>query len=302
MNVQTLDLNLLRVFDAVYAAGSISKAALKLHLSQPAVSNALGRLRRHLDDNLFVRKAQGMTPTPRAHVLIEPVRRALAILDQGLRAESPFDFPHSDRRFVIAAEDYGEAVLMPRFIDWLASSAPSIRIVIRYGRSGSLAQELRDGAVDLALDFFALPLKGYQSQCLLTDSLRTLARQNNREIGLHLDLNTFTRLRHVVLAPPHQQVAPMIDLALRKRNLRRTIAVTVPHFMSMPAIVSASDLVCTMPDRMASLYVSPFQLKAYQTPLRIPNFPVYMIWHDSLEGDEGHRWLRDNLMELAHRL
>lgn len=301
MNLRTLDLNLLLVFDAVYTERSISRAAFKLHLSQPTVSNALARLRERLGDALFERSAQGMAPTPRAKTLAEPIRQALALLERGLRGGDDFDYAHAEREFVVAAEDYGETVVLPRFIDWLGQAAPGIRIRIRPEPGAQLQAELREGTVDLALDYFAPQDPAVLSSCVLTESLLTLARRDHPLVGERLGLETYLALRHVVLA--HQgHSRPMIDLALAKRGLSRHIAVTVPHFLSMPLLVQTSDLVCTLPRRMGQLYADHFRLKAHAVPLRTPQFPVYLLWHRNAEQDTGHRWFREHLVEFCQRL
>ncbi len=301
MDLRSLDLNLLLVFDAVYRERSISKAAIALHLSQPAVSNALARLRGRLDDPLFERNAQGVSPSPRAKALVEPIRQALSILERSLCGDNSFDYSSSDREFVIAVEDYGETVILPRFLDWLARVAPQVRINIRPEPSSYLGTELRDGRVDFALDYFPMRQSGYESKCVLTEGLLTLSRSNLPEVGERLSLDNFLKLRHVALAP-RVRTNSMIDLALSKRGLKRTIAVTVPHFLSMPVMVQNSDMVCTMPRRMANLYVDHFRLRSHVVPLRVPEFPIYMIWHDSHEADAGHRWLRSHLIEFSGRL
>lgn len=301
MNLRTLDLNLLVVFDAIYNERSISKAALKLHLSQPTVSNALARLRERLQDALFERSSQGMLPTPRAKTLAEPIRQALDVLERGFRGEDNFDFAHSDREFVIAVEDYGETIILPRFIDWLAKVAPRIRIRIRPEAAALLKGEMRDGAVDLALDYFALQEHGYHSECVMTETLLSLSRRDHPTVAERLSLETFLSLRHVVLAP-RTSTMPMIDLALSKRGLQRHISVTVPHFLSMPMMVQTSDMICTLPRRMAHLYADHFHLKSHTVPLRIPRFPVYVIWHDSTAVDASHQWFRKHLIEFCQRL
>ncbi len=301
MNLRSLDLNLLLVFDAIYAERSISRAAASLHLSQPTVSNALARLRVRLADPLFERSARGMAPTPRARTLAEPVRQALELLERGLHGRRGFDFATSDREFVIAVEDYGETVILPRFIDWLAKTAPNVRMRIRPEPAALLKSEMRDGAVDLALDYFKLPHTGFRSKVLLTESLLSLLRRGHPVGGGKLSLEAFVALRHVVVAP-RPSTMPMIDLALAKRGLQRHIAVTVPHFLSMPMMVQTADMVCTLPRRMAHLYADHFQLKAYAVPLRLPQFPVYLIWHASADGDASHEWLRQQLIEFCLQL
>lgn len=301
LSLRSLDLNLLLVFDAIYRERSISRAAEALHLSQPAVSNALARLRLRMGDALFERHGQGMAPTPQAKALAGPIRQALDLLERGLRDPHPFDFARTEREFVIAVEDYGETVILPRFVDWLGRAAPGVRVRIRPEPSAGLKAELRDGAVDLALDYFPLAEAGYRSRSVLTDTLLTLARPQHPQVGERLTLEAYLAQRHVVLAP-REGSRPMIDLALAKRGLARDIAVTVPHFQSMPVMVQGSDRLCTLPRRMALLYADHFRLRAHALPLRVPQFPVYLIWHQAAEGDGGHEWFRRELMAFCERL
>ncbi len=301
MNLRSLDLNLLLVFDAIFTERSISKAAQKLNLSQPTVSNALARLREHMQDPLFERSPQGMLPTPRGKVLSKPIRQALDVLDRGLRGEAAFNFTDSSREFVIAVEDYGETIILPRLLEWLSKVAPHIRIRIRPEPSGQLKNALRDGEVDLALDYFVLREPGFHSKCVMTETLLSLSRRDHPLVGEKLSLDSYLAQFHVVLAP-RTDAMPMIDLALSKRGLKRQIAVIVPHFLSMPVIVQSSDLICTLPRRMAHLYADHFNLKSYAVPLRIPRFPVYLIWHESAEADAGHLWFRNCLIDFCQRL
>ena len=302
VNLRSLDLNLLLVFDAVFQERSISKAARKLHLSQPTVSNALARLREGLRDPLFERSPQGMLPTSRAKMIYKPIRQALDVLDRGLRGEDAFNFTRSDREFVIAVEDYGETIILPRLLEWLSRVAPQIRIRIRAEQSAQLKTALREGEVDLVLDYFALRESDYHSECVMTETLLSLTRRNHPQIGnKKLNLDSYLTQRHVVLAP-RTDAMPMIDLALSKRGLKRKIAVIVPHFLSMPVIVQNSNLICTLPRRMAELYADNFDLKSHAVPLRVPHFPIYLIWHELAETDAGHRWFRNCLIDFCRRL
>ena len=301
VNLRTLDLNLLLIFDAIYGERSISKAALRLHLSQPTVSNALARLRERLQDPLFERSAGGMLPTARARTLADPIRQALTTLERGLRGDDRFDFARAEREFVIAVEDYGESVILPGFIQWLADVAPGVRIRIRAETSTPIKGELRDGTVDLALDYFPLQEARYHHQCVLTESLMCLSRRDHPGLTERMTLDTYLAMRHIVLGTP-TNARPMIDLALSKRGLQRRIAVTVPHFISMPVMVQSTDMVCTLPRRMAQLYADNFRLQSHVLPLRIPQFPVYLIWHEAQAADAGHQWLRSHLSEFCQRL
>lgn len=300
-SLRSLDLNLLLVFDAVHRERSISRAAAALHLSQPAVSNALARLRRHLGDPLFERQGQGMAPTPQAKALAGPIRQALEMLERGLRGPQHFDYAHAEREFVIALEDYGETVILPHFVDSLGCEAPGVRVRIRPEPSARLAAELRDGTVDLALDYFPIAQPGFRSEAVLTETLLTLARPDHAGLGERLTLEAYLAQRHVVLAA-REGTRPMIDLALAKRGQSRRIAVTVPHFQSMPVLVRGSDLLATLPRRMALLYARHFGLRTCAVPLRVPQFPVYLIWHEAVDADPGHAWFRRELAALCTRL
>ena len=300
-NLRTLDLNLLLVFDTVYVERNITRAAAKLNLSQPAVSNALTRLRERLDDPLFERSPEGMRPTARARAMAEPVRQALDLLERGVRPTDVFDFARSERRFVFAVEDYGETVVLPRFVDWLAQTAPGIRIQIRPEHGGALAEAMSEGRVDLGLDYFVQAGSGFRNECVLTDGLLALARPDHPQLGERLTLETYLSLRHVVLTPRTTSL-PMIDLTLAKRGLRRQVVVEVPHFLSMPAIVQMTQMVCTLPGRMARLYAEHFRLRMHEVPLRMPTFPVYLTWHQRADEDPAHRWLREQLIDFCRRL
>ncbi len=303
MNLRSLDLNLLLVFDAIYRESSISKAAGTLNLSQPTVSNALARLRERLEDPLFERTAKGMVPTPRAKQLAEPIRQALNTVERALRGTEEFDAANAEREFVIAVEDYGEAVILPSFMHMLADIAPHIRFRIRPESSSQLQTELREGTVDLALDYFPLPQSDYRSTCVLTESLITLARAGHPDLDPDgkLSLDQYLALQHIVLSAKGN-ARPMIDLALSKRGLQRRIAVRVPHFISMPPMVQSTNFLCTLPRRMGQLYSEHFPVQAYELPLRTPRFPVYLIWHESADPDAGHQWFRNRLIEMCLHL
>ncbi|MGO1767844.1 MAG: LysR family transcriptional regulator [Advenella sp.] len=301
MNLRSLDLNLLLVFDAIYTDRSISKAARRLHLSQPTVSNALSRLRERLDDPLFERTAQGMIPTPRAKILSDPIRQALVILERGLRGNDDFDFASAERHFVIVVEGYGEAVVLPRFIDWLDKVAPRICFQIRPRSSMDLETELREGTVDLSLNYFPIDSPGVRNTCVLTESLISLTREDHPLVTGKVNLDMFLALRHVVLAHDTKS-RPMIDLALAKRGYSRKVAVLVPHFLSMPLMIQSSDMIATLPARMGQLYSDNFRLRMHPVPLRIPQFPIYLSWHQNADDDAGHRWIRQRLADFCQRL
>ncbi|MGA1554382.1 MAG: LysR family transcriptional regulator, partial [Burkholderiaceae bacterium] len=168
MNLRSVDLNLIPIFDAIFTEGNLTRAAERMAMSQPAMSNALARLRRQARDPLFLRTAKGMVPTPRAQRMAADFRQALVLIRNGLQPQD-FDFSASQRDFSIAVEDYGEAVITPPFMDWLLKTAPRVQARIWPGRSQTIQDELRNGTVDLAVDYFKLEGRGLQSALLMTD-------------------------------------------------------------------------------------------------------------------------------------
>ena len=301
MNLRSIDLNLLAVFDAIYTERSLTRAARKVPLSQPAMSNALRRLRESLEDPLFTRTAQGMIPTPRARALAEPVRQALDLIQNGLRRDAEFDFGSSHRKFTVAAEDYGEAVIMPRLMDWITHVAPYIRLEIRPEPGSSLGPQLKDGLVDIALDYFALKGNEFEVQAVIDETLVTMSRRDHPLIGDTLGLDQFASIPHLALTP-RTRTTPVVDRALAGVGLKRRIAAQAPHFLSMPLIVQNTNLLCTLPKRMAHVYADVFRLKVLKTPVDLPAFPIYLMWHRSMNDDPGHQWLRTAIIELCQRI
>lgn len=298
MNLRAFDLNLLPVFEAILNEGNLTRAAEKLAMSQPAMSNALSRLRVALDDRLFVRTPRGMTPTPRARLMAEPARLALDLIQNMLRENTNFDYGSSARTFTIAVEDYGEAVIMPRFMDWLIEVAPGVRAKIRPERSAALREELKNGSVDLAIDYFRLRDEEFSNLPLMEDELVSMVRQAHPVIGDSLTLDQYISLPHVVLT----QGRPVVDRTLTKMGLKREIALEVPHFLSMPLIVKNSNLICTLPRRMAMLYAEYFRVKILKAPIKFPTVPIFLVWSQMLDNDPGHQWLRDSLRDFCKRV
>ena len=308
MNLRSIDLNLLAVFDAIAAEGNQSRAASKLGMSQPAMSNALARLRAAIGDPLFVRTAQGMTPTARARALIAPLRQALDLIQAGLeqaRRNDQFDGGASARTLVIALEDYGDAVIMPRFMDWLTQTAPGIRVRIRRDLTESaLTRKLGDGSVDIAVRYLRTKDAGLRIKHLLNEEFVSMVRQDHPSVGDTLSLSQYLALPHVVFGRLGNKGIQnsIVDTELRRMGLTRNVALQVPGFQSMPIVVQNTNFVCTLPRRMAQVYAHPFRLKTLKTPLTLAPLPLYMLWGKTMERDPAHQWLRNSLNELCQRL
>ncbi len=307
MNLRSIDLNLLTVFDSIMTEGNLTRAADKLGMSQPAMSNALARLRAAVDDPLFVRTAQGMTPTPRARLLAGPVRQALDLIQAGLRTRrrgEVFDPGSSARSYVISVEDYGETVIMPRFMDWLMQVAPGVRIRIRPEPGLTLSRKLGDGTIALATRYAAPQDAELNVRHLLDESFVSLVRHDHPTVGDSLTLAQYLSLPHVVFGRLGRKGVrgSVVDTALRRRGLKREIVLQVPGFQSMPVIVRNTNFICTMPRRMAQVYAHHYRLKTLKTPLELPPLPLYLVWGKAMDADPEHEWLRSSFYEICQRL
>lgn len=297
-SVRNIDLNLLTVFDAILTEGSLTRASRKFFMSQPAMSNALSRLRIALGDPIFIRTSEGMVPTPRARRLAGPVRQALDLIQNGLREQGSFQHETSTRKFVIAIGDYGEVVIMPRFMEWLTHTAPEIQIQIRPEAGRELTVELRAGSVDLAMDYFPIRAADFSNLHLMDEVLLSMVRNDHSSVGDSLTLDDYLTLPHVV----REHDRPIVDSVLKKLGHTRKIALRVPHFLSMPLIVQKTNFISTLPRRMGQVYAELFRTRLLRTPVDFPRIPIYLMWHQSANGDAGHIWLRQSLYDLCQRL
>jgi DNA-binding transcriptional LysR family regulator len=301
MNLRSLDLNLLVVFDAILVEGSLSRAADRIGMSQPAMSNALARLRVALKDPLFERRGNGMEPTVRARQLANPIRQALDVLQAGLSTGSEFDFRTAKRSFSIATEDFGEVVIMPRLMNWLSSVAPSIQVRIASERATAGLNETRRGKVDIALDYIPIDGDELAVQQLMAETRVCVARNGHPRVVEGMTLETYLSLAHIVLNRKIPGGA-VVSRELARRGLVRNIAMEVPHYLSMPAVLLQTDFVSTMPRRVAQVIAEHYGLKMVKLPLDVPDMPIYMSWNKAQTSEPAHRWFRDSVGSLCQRL
>lgn len=314
MRLAELDLNLLRAFDALMRERRVSPAAEQLGLSQPALSNALARLRRRLDDPLFVRSPAGLQPTPRAEQLAGPVREALALLAGALERPAAFDPRLSRRRFHVAMSDIGEIYFLPTLMQALRDAAPGLSIATVRPGTLPVADALENGSLDLAIGhlapvrrsgaFHQRRLFDQRYVCLLraghpllnegAPGRRARGRATTTQ-GISLD--AFQAAEHLLVqaaGTAHGQV----DEALRRQGIERRVALTVPHFVATGHLLAATDLVATVPQRLAERMTGPFGLVALPHPARLPRSPISMVWPARLHRDEASRWLRATVLRL----
>ncbi len=294
-----IDLNLFRVFDAVFRAGSITQAAAQLHLSQPAVSNALTRLRSHLGDALFVRQGRRIVPTPLARGFAGEVARALQSLEDTARAAQRFDPAVSTRRFVIGMRDVLELALLPPLVTELSRS-PHLGVQSTRLERRRLAMLLGAGELDVAVDIPLTVGDEVRRRVLLRAELYVAMRKGHPLARRPLTIDRWLSARHVVVSA--RATGPVLeDLALLSRGLRRDVAVRCQHYAAACELVATSDLLLTLPRYDGELQRTPLPLHLRPMPLPIPPVEIMLYWHRHADGDAGNAWLRERIFELATR-
>lgn len=295
MQLDRIDLNLFVVLDAIFTEGGITRASDKLHLTQPAVSHALNRLRRLFDDALFVREGRRLVPTPRARALIEPVRAALRGLEVTLSESQAFDAARSTRRFTLGVRDVLEARLLPPLLRALAVEAPGVDIAAVRADRRELEAELARGTLDAAIDI-ALPLSpAVRRQRLVADALCVVARAGHPHADAALDLDTYLRLDHVLTSSRRSGPAPE-DAELSRHGLQRRVRLRCQHYFSACRVVSQTDLVLTMPESYARIASAQWACQLLPFPLPTPTLDAVLYWHAQLDADPANAWLRERLL------
>jgi DNA-binding transcriptional LysR family regulator len=306
MNIRSLDLNLLLAFESLMIEGNVTRAARRSGLSQPAMSNALGRLRRAFDDPLLVRTPEGMKPTPVAQSLIVPVRAALDGLRAVLEEKPAFDAAVSHRTFRLLANDYAEIVLLAPLIQHLHSEASGVRLRVERPRSlfQPPASSSLAGSFDLAIGFFpdALSLEtNLRSELLWEENNLCIVRQGHPVIRGKLSLKQYVAAHHVAVFYKSEGTG-IIDSLLEQKGHSRSTVVLVPHFASVGFMVAASDLIATVPERLATRFRKHFKLQVLPLPLMMPRFRTMMLWHERSHTDPAHIWLRQLIAGQAGKL
>lgn len=282
------------MFNALLQERKVSAAAERLGLTPPALSNALARLRRATGDELFTRTAQGMLPTPHALAMAAMLGDALARAEAAFGPTPGFDPATSTRHLRIAMTDIGEIVFLPTLMRELPRLAPHLTVSTVRGAALRLPEALADGRVDLAIGW--LPDLGdhfHQRHLFEQRYVCVMAAGHPLAEGV-LDLERFAAARHtVVLAEGtgHEGVQRL----LRAAGVVRPTVLQLPHFVAVPHIVAASDLVATVPHKLAERVAAPFGLVVRELPVALPAFGVDMFWHRRVQADAGHRWLREHL-------
>ena len=293
-----LDANLLRLFELLYDTRSVTRAAERLGLAQPTVSIWLAKLRRQLGDPLFVRTPSGMLPTPEADALIAIVRQALESLRFLAERQTKFDPATSERRFRIGMTDASHVTLLPQLLAHVRSLAPGVRLGAER-IDERIGQRLEAGEVDLALGLIPELGAGFYQQSLYDQDWVCLANARHPRIRQHLSREDYEREGHVtiVAGTGHR----LLDDSVERLRLRHRVALELPGFLGLSAIVSTTDLLATLPRHIGETLAARDELSVFACPLPIEGFTVKQHWHSRYHHDAGNRWLRELCASLFTR-
>lgn len=294
------DLHLLQIALALLEERSVSKVALRLRMSQPAISTALARLRRAFNDPLFVRTPRGMEPTPRAQALVGPAREIMLRADRELFADLRFDPATTDATLTFALSDVGEMVFLPNIIERLQRVAPHASVRSVTPTPSDLRYGLETGEIDLAIGYFPDLVKGnFYQQRLFTHHFTCLLRADHPIRGRKLTQKQFLELKHVsVRAEGRSQ--ELFERYLLSKGIHRKIALYTPHFMSLPMIIARSDLAATVPHAIGMYYSKALaNIKVMSLPMAdVPQIVLRQHWHRRFHKDPRNQWLRKMISEL----
>ena len=290
-----IDLNLLRVLDALLENGSVAGAAKTLHLSPPAVSRSLARLRTVVGDPLFVRAGRSLVPTDVAIGLRVPARQALEAAVAVLTPTSSSDPARIERRFVISADDAIVAALALPLITRARAAAPGVEVDFVREDPDTIGR-FRSGSIDLRIDAHVEAHHDIASQVILTDRFVAAVRRDHPLLKGRMTAKRFAEAHHITVSPKGKRAGP-IDHALLEVGLRRGHITTVTSFVVAAHLVAATDLVGSLPRSIVALMSQSLPIEAMAIPVSLPDFDIHLIWHQRDQLDPAHQWFRQQILE-----
>lgn len=291
-----LDVKLLQLVDLLHSTGSVTRSAELMGQSQPTVSIWLGRLRKQLGDPLFVRTPQGMLPTPRAEALIGTVREVLGGLRRIAEQQAGFDPATAQRGFRIFMTDASHITLLPRLFSHVRALAPGVALEAA-SIHGAMAAELQAGQADLALGLIPSLEAGFYQQTLFTQDWVCLAHPAHPRIRPNaFGLKQYSQEAHAGIVSGTG--AQLLEAAVRELGIERRVVLHMPGFLGLPAILSTTDLIATLPRHIGETLAAVAGLRVLRCPVPIPGFSVQQHWHARYHHDAANRWLRGVCADL----
>lgn len=294
--LRRMDLNLLLTLHALLAEQHVTRAAVRLHKSQPAVSHALAQLRERFQDPLLIRRGAGMVLTPRAQELQAPLTQALQQLN-GLLQDPTFNPLNAVRRMRVAMSDYAAHLVLAPLIQRIRAEAPQMDVVVCQASRATMLFQLADGEIDLALGVFPTPSPDIAFETLFQEQFVSLCDASSLPATGELSLAQWLNRPHVLVAT--QADAPNeIDTALAALGLRRRIALVLPHWQVATDMLMGTDLLLTMASRAIGAKAHP-SLARFAPPFALPTFAFQQAWHVRRQTDAAHRWFRSVVMDSS---
>lgn len=295
-----IDLNLVRVFVTIYETGSVSGAAERLHVTQPSVSYALARLRDQWGDPLFKRTRDGMQPTALASQLYSSFRPSLTEIERAAALTRKFEPLLSARRFRLALSDLGEVFFLPHVLRSLQEVAPLVELEVIQVEIDRMDEWLKTGKIDAAVcNRSYLPIQA-KCEVMFVERYVCMLRKNHPRVGDSLSMAEFVSERHVVVSAGTGH--HFVEDRLREAGIERTVSLRVPHFSVLPEIISSSDLLVTLPQRVAEVYAERNGLKTLALPFMVPEFEVSLHWHEHSGDSSAQLWFCQFLREMISHL
>lgn len=306
MNLNALDLNLIRVFDALMAEGSVTRAGDRVGLSQPAVSAALSRLRHALNDQLFIRRGNDMVPTPRAEELADLARSAMSQIARMIEAPGKLDPAMLERTFTLMGSDFVSILMMPPLAQRIGAVAPGVGLRLRDTAIGDIARMLRDDAIDMAIEPFAEAQENVSSRTLFHSPFVLVARRGHPRLasiaeGDQVPIDLYCQIPHA-LRSVDGAMSGVVDAALETTGRKRRVSLALPHFQAVALAVSRGDHLAALPSQFAQVVCREMPVALYQLPFEVPIPEIKMLWHARHDAEPSHRWLREQIADAVEAL
>lgn len=308
MNINALDLNLIRVFDALMSERSATRAGERIGLSQPAVSAALSRLRHALNDQLFVRRGNDMVPTPHAEELAPLARSALSQIERMIEAPANFEPARLERQFTLMGSDFVSSLLMPALATRIGERAPGVVLRLRDTSIGDVPRRLREDTIDLAIEPAMPAQEGVSALTLLRSPFAVIAAAGHprlAEAGLRpgdaVPLELYCALPHA-LRSVDGALTGVIDGVLAAMGRQRRVALTLPQFEAVALAVAGGTYVAALPEQFARAAAARLPLEIYRLPIDVAAPEIQMLWHTRHDAESAHRWLREQILEVVRQL
>lgn len=292
IDLSAIDLNLLVAFEALYIEQSVTGAAQRVHVGQPAMSAALGRLRSLFADNLFVRVGREMKPTAKAEAIAPQLLAALDTIRATLAERQSFDPARSERAFTLATSDYFASLILPKLLNLFHNSAPQINLRLVTIEKASFVDLLDEGVIDVALGTFAELPPHILQQALLSERFVGICRLEHPALeNGAVNLEKFITFPHALFTL-RRDASGMIDQALAKHGLQRRIALTVPYWFTLPIAIATSNLFAAIPSCLQHHFTHHYPLQSFEIPLSLSSWTISMTWSKLNDRDPANSWLR----------